>query len=111
MDPRLSRAEGLPLPLLPTTRADTVAAVRAEAARARDAAIANWLHRALSGIAAVAMAVWAWPERRAAYERLRGYSDRQLADIGLTRGDLPRVFEPGFAPAPANDTSAEQKAA
>jgi len=111
MDPRLSRAEGSFLPLPPTPQADAVAAVRVEAARARDAAIAAWLSRAVSGLAAVALAVWTWPERRAAYERLRGYSDRQLADIGLTRGDLPRVFEPGFAPAPANDTSAEPKAA
>lgn len=96
MDPRLAKAEGLFLPLLPT---------------APDAAFGGWLSRAAAGIGAVAVAIWTWPDRRAAYERLRGYTDRQLADIGLTRGDLPRVFEPGFAHEPANDTSADRKAA
>jgi uncharacterized protein YjiS (DUF1127 family) len=111
MDPRLSKAEGLLLPLLPTPRADAAAAVRQEAARARDAAIGAWLRRVFEGVGAVAVAIRTWPERRAAYERLRGYTDRELADIGLTRGDLPRVFEPGFAPEPANDTTDDRKAA
>lgn len=111
MNPRLSRAEDTFLPLQPTAQADTVASVRQEAARARDAAITGWLQRTLAGIGAVLVAVRTWPERRAAYERLRAYTDRELADIGLTRGDLPRVFEPDFQPEPANDTTPEHKAA
>lgn len=27
---------------------------------------------------------------------LRAYSDRELADIGLNRRDIPRVFDPAF---------------
>lgn len=32
-----------------------------------------------------------WRERRAAAEELSALSDRSLEDIGLTRGDIPRV--------------------
>jgi uncharacterized protein YjiS (DUF1127 family) len=110
MDARLSRAEGPSLPLPSAVPADA-AALRAATARARDAAFGNWIQRGLAGLAAVATAIWTWPARRAAYDRLRGYSDRELADIGLTRADLPRVFEPDFAPQPANDTATGQKAA
>jgi uncharacterized protein YjiS (DUF1127 family) len=35
--------------------------------------------------------------RRAVLEELGRLSDRELADIGLTRADLPRVFDPAFA--------------
>jgi uncharacterized protein YjiS (DUF1127 family) len=38
-----------------------------------------------------------WPRRRAVMEELSSLSDHELADIGLTRGDLPRVFDPAFA--------------
>jgi uncharacterized protein YjiS (DUF1127 family) len=42
-----------------------------------------------------------FPERRATFERLRALSDRELADIGLSRSDLARVFDPDFrVPAP-----------
>ena len=47
----------------------------------------------------------AWPERRRTYENLRALTDRELADIGLTRSDIFRVFEPDFSanqPRPAN---------
>lgn len=36
------------------------------------------------------------PRRRAVLEELGRLSDHELADIGLTRGDLPRVFDPAF---------------
>lgn len=32
-----------------------------------------------------------WRERRAAIAELNALSDRSLADIGLTRGDIPRA--------------------
>ena len=35
--------------------------------------------------------------RRAVLDELGSLSDHELADIGLTRSDLPRVFEPSFA--------------
>ena len=36
------------------------------------------------------------PKRRAVLDELGRLSDHELADIGLTRGDLPRVFDPSF---------------
>ncbi len=36
------------------------------------------------------------PRRRAVLDELGRLSDHELADIGLTRADLPRVFDPAF---------------
>jgi uncharacterized protein YjiS (DUF1127 family) len=36
-------------------------------------------------------------ERRAVLDDLSALSDRELADIGLARSDIPSVFDPGFA--------------
>ena len=56
-----------------------------------------------------------FPRRRGTYAALRQLSDRELADIGLTRGEIPRVFEPDFAlpaqPANANQPPAHPLAA
>jgi uncharacterized protein YjiS (DUF1127 family) len=38
-----------------------------------------------------------WRQRRQVVAELAMMSDRELADIGLSRVDLPRVFDPGFA--------------
>lgn len=44
---------------------------------------------------------WRWliefPRRRAVLDELNMLSDHELSDIGLTRADLPRVFDPSFA--------------
>ena len=40
------------------------------------------------------------PRRRAVLDELGRLSDHELADIGLTRGDLPRVFDPSFTVQP-----------
>jgi len=37
------------------------------------------------------------PRRRAVIAELSALSDHELADIGLSRHDLPRVFDPAFA--------------
>lgn len=37
------------------------------------------------------------PRRRAVIEELSALSDHELADIGLTRGEVSRVFDRGFA--------------
>jgi uncharacterized protein YjiS (DUF1127 family) len=37
------------------------------------------------------------PRRRAVIEELSALSDHELADIGLTRGEVVRVFDSGFA--------------
>ncbi|MEJ0019245.1 MAG: DUF1127 domain-containing protein [Acetobacteraceae bacterium] len=38
-----------------------------------------------------------WRQRRAVMEEMTLMTDRELSDIGLSRADLPRVFEPDFA--------------
>ena len=37
-------------------------------------------------------------QRRAVLRELNGMSERELSDIGLSRDELSRVFEPGFEP-------------
>ena len=44
--------------------------------------------------------MWQWlvemPKRRAVLDELNMLSDHELADIGLNRSELPRVFDPSF---------------
>jgi uncharacterized protein YjiS (DUF1127 family) len=42
-------------------------------------------------------AVAAWQRRQAVIREMEMLTDRDLADIGLMRSDLPRVFDPEFA--------------
>ncbi len=35
--------------------------------------------------------------RQAVFNELRSLTDRELADIGITRSDIYRVFDPAFA--------------
>jgi uncharacterized protein YjiS (DUF1127 family) len=112
----------------PQSRAEMpdLVAIRAAAARARDAEIARLVRRAFGavfgGLRWLFDTVADWQARNAAYQRLRHMSDRELADIGLTRDQIARVFDPSFAqalaaapaapaprapvPAPANDAVA-----
>ena len=46
----------------------------------------------LRGVPAWLARFRAWREQRAALAELEMMSDRELADMGLTRSDLPRVF-------------------
>jgi uncharacterized protein YjiS (DUF1127 family) len=39
----------------------------------------------------------AWRRRQAVLQEMSMLTDRELADIGLSRADLPRVFDPAFA--------------
>jgi uncharacterized protein YjiS (DUF1127 family) len=54
-----------------------------------------------SGLLARAGAALRWlaelPKRRAVLDELGSLSDHELADIGLTRAELPLVFDPAFA--------------
>lgn len=56
-----------------------------------------------AGVGAKLVAAVRWfaelPRRQAVLEELSALSDRELSDIGLNRGDLPRVFDPAFAKA------------
>ena len=38
----------------------------------------------------------AWPRRHAELQELSALSERELADIGLARSDIKRVFDPAF---------------
>jgi uncharacterized protein YjiS (DUF1127 family) len=49
----------------------------------------------------LAVTGYAWQQRRRAYAELAGLDDRSLADIGITRSEIPFVlaqasYEPGF---------------
>ncbi len=48
------------------------------------------------GLACVARFVKTWAARQAALAEMATMSDRELSDIGLSRGDLPRVFDADF---------------
>jgi uncharacterized protein YjiS (DUF1127 family) len=55
----------------------------------RSTGLAAWLSRQVGALAA-------WRRNSEAAAELRVMSDYELADIGLSRSDLSRVFEPGF---------------
>ena len=90
-----------------SARAATIEAIHQEVAAARAAARSRAFVRAFKmigvGIGAVLTAIATWPTKRDTYKALDQLSDTQLADIGLARGEISRVFEPGFALQAAND--------
>ncbi len=45
----------------------------------------------------VVTAFVAWRRRQATLREMDMLTDRELSDIGLSRTDLPRVFDPAFA--------------
>jgi uncharacterized protein YjiS (DUF1127 family) len=111
MDARITKAEAallLPATTIPSRRQAEVEALRLGAIAARDEAIAQAFRRAgralLDAAEALARALLTFPARRQTYQALRGLSDRELRDIGMNRFDIPRVFDPAFAPRPANDS-------
>lgn len=86
--------------------AATIEAIHREAAAraaARRSTVGNAFQMIGAGIGAVLAAIATWPTKRDAYKALDQLSDTQLADIGLARGEISRVFEPGFALQAAND--------
>ena len=38
-----------------------------------------------------------WHRRRTIMQEMAMMTDRELSDIGLSRSDLPRIFDPTFA--------------
>lgn len=112
MDARIPRDEtSLLLSPLPRPSGE-VDAIRLAAIRARDAALAAMIRRAAKGLwvglTVMAQAIAAWPQRRRIYDELSSLTDRELADIGLTRADIPRVFDTDFPvrqPRPANEAA------
>ncbi len=102
MDARITKEETALLMSLNLSRhAQQVEEIRLAAIRARDEAIGRAIRDAVAGVfralRSIATFIITYPERRAVFEHLNALSDRELADIGLTRGDLARVFDADFA--------------
>jgi uncharacterized protein YjiS (DUF1127 family) len=107
MDARITKAEAallLPATIIPSRRQAEVEALRLHAIAARDEAIVDGFRRAGRALLDLVRAIAGFPARVQTHYALRSLSDRELRDIGVTRLDIPRVFDPAFAPRAANDT-------
>lgn len=86
--------------LLPTRNGSLGArdlALRDAAWTAHDAWRAAQGRHLVASLRAFAADVAGWPARRRATAELRAMSARELADIGLSRSDIPHVFDADFA--------------
>jgi uncharacterized protein YjiS (DUF1127 family) len=63
---------------------------QAPSVKPRQSGIGHWF-------AAIVTAFSAWRQRQAVLQEMQLMTDRELSDIGLSRADLGRVFEPAFA--------------
>ncbi len=106
---RLTSAEAALL--MPRTQrnaeAERIQAVIAEARQLRDAALAARITGFFQTLRAALTAI---RNRRDTIEQLRGLSDRELADIGLTRGSI-RSTAAAATPFAANDVAETRQAA
>ena len=87
MDARMTKAEAallLPLPRNPA--AEQIASLREAASRANQTAL-------MQGLARIADKVLGWPARLRLRTELESLTERELIDIGLTRGDIGRVVD------------------
>ncbi|MDO9502276.1 DUF1127 domain-containing protein [Falsiroseomonas sp.] len=84
----------------PDRTAIEIEMLRHAAIRARDQAIAegvvNFFASLGRGLSFIGRTLLSWPARQSTYESLRNLTDRELADIGLTRGEIAHVFDPDF---------------
>ncbi|WPB86645.1 DUF1127 domain-containing protein [Sediminicoccus rosea] len=87
--------------------AERIAAIIAEARQARDRALAERIRGFFHGLRAVLTAL---RTRRETIEQLRAMSDRELADIGLTRGNITATAV-AATPMAANDQAETRVAA
>ena len=101
MDARITREETALLLNLTSPVPSEAELIRLEAMRARDTAIGNGLAGAVKavwrGLRATMAFLAAYPERLRVLRHLSALNDRELADIGLARSDLSRVFDEDFA--------------
>lgn len=109
MNSRVISAEAaLLMPYAPRdAKADEIARLIAEARRARDEAIAARISGFFRGLRNALAAMRA---RRETVEQLRSLTDRELADIGLSRSGIQAAAE-ASVPSPANDQSEIRRAA
>ncbi|MDB5316344.1 MAG: hypothetical protein JWO24_2188 [Rhodospirillales bacterium] len=101
MDARLTESELNSLrPSIGMRDAAEREAIRVAATTEGDAQFVQKLGRGLragaTAFATIARAVASFPAKRRAYSDLLALNSRELADIGLTRADIPRVFDPDF---------------
>jgi len=97
MDARLAQQDlRYLLPLNRTHAQEEAEALRLAAVRARDEATACFVRGIVSGVWNGIKALLAMPRRIAVFDELSALTDRELADIGLTRADIRRVFDTGF---------------
>jgi uncharacterized protein YjiS (DUF1127 family) len=61
-----------------------------------DAAPRSLGRRVADGLAFAANSVKAWVGKQTTLSEMNAMSDRELADIGLTRADMGRVFDADF---------------
>ncbi|WP_043828911.1 DUF1127 domain-containing protein [Muricoccus aerilatus] len=93
MNPRISQAHN-PAPMMPhpanLAPISNIELLR-QANEARNAVITSALQRMVSGFAA-------WMQRRRAEAELLSLTDRELADIGITRSDIPSILSGRMQP-------------
>lgn len=97
MDPRLAQQD--PRFLLPVNRTraqDEAEYFRLAVVRARNEAVGRGLRSLFGGLWNGIQAILALPRRAAVFDELSALSDRELADIGLNRADIRRVFDSNF---------------
>jgi len=106
---RITPAEAaLMMPSLPrNAEAERIHAIIAEARQARDAELAS---RVTGFIRMLRGALTAIRTRRDTVERLRALSDRELADIGMSRGNI-NMAAAALTPMAANDLAEDHRAA
>ena len=100
MDARLTQAESAYLlPVSPSPERERAVAERIAAGEAYQAGL---LRGATHLLARIGNVLFGWIERARIKAELSSLSDRELADIGLTRSDFDRVLgEPEAVEAPA----------
>ncbi len=97
MDARLTQQElGFLLPANQPRGMQEAEALRLSAVSARDAAVGRFFKRALNRAWSGLKALATMPRRMAVYDELSALTDRELADIGMRRGDIRYVFDEAF---------------
>jgi uncharacterized protein YjiS (DUF1127 family) len=106
---RITPAEAaLLMPSAPRdAKAERIEAIIAEAREARDRALADRINGFFHGLRTALTAI---RTRRETIEQLRALSDRELADIGLVRGNIMATAA-AVTPTAANDQADSRQAA